>query len=105
MEKREEHQRENTFRGEKTFGRHFLEGEHFNEKHFLWEEHFEENTFFGKNTLGRTLFERRTLWGEHFFLLMQLFLGERRTREPTVPPTSPPKHLFNCFRRGLTYVF
>ena len=72
-----------------------MEGEHFNKKHFLWEEHFEENTFFGKNTLGRTIFEGRALWGEHFlreehfgentfFLLMQLFLGERRTREPTV---------------------
>ena len=58
-------------------------------------EHFGENTFWGENTLGRTLLEGRTLWGEHFFegehfgentffLLMKLHFDEGRTREPTV---------------------
>ena len=82
-------------------------GEHNQEARKLWGENIMmENTFCGKNIMGRTLIEGRTLWrrtlfvrrtlcGEHFlgeehfgvntfFLVMQLFLGERRTREPTV---------------------
>ena len=64
-------------------------------------EHFGENTFWGENTLGRTLLEGRTLWGEHFFegehfgentffLLMKLHFDEGRTRETTVPRMTLP---------------